>query len=150
MHDDDDDDEQEEEGAAPAAPARLTLPPTLPPLPKGKPAAAQIVQAFEEFVLVDGVSFSPLRLWTTEARKKMGQAMMDQSTNFNRRAHTYLYILSRDGVDPAEMPENESTLRVRMQAWKKGLGLEASKKVNFDAAVKVADERIATAGLMNM
>ena len=148
--DDDDDDEQEEEGAAPAAPARLTLPPTLPPLPKGKPAAAQIVQAFEEFVLVDGVSFSPLRLWTTEARKKMGQAMMDQSTNFNRRAHTYLYILSRDGVDPAEMPENESTLRVRMQAWKKGLGLEASKKVNFDAAVKVADERIATAGLMNM
>ena len=148
--DDDDDDEQEEEGAAPAAPARLTLPPTLPPLPKGKPAAAQIVQAFEEFVLVDGVSFSPLRLWTTEARKKMGQAMMDQSTNFNRRAHTYLYILSRDGVDPAEMPENESTLRGRMQEWKKGLGLEASKNVNFDAAVKVADERIATAGLMNM
>ena len=150
--DDDDDDEQEEEeeGALPAAPARLTLPPTLPSLPKGKPAAAQIVQAFEEFVHVDGVSFSPLRLWTVDARKKMGKEMMRQTTNFGRRAQIYLYIISREGVEPAEMPENESTLRAKMQVWKKSLGAEASQKVSFDAAVTAADERIGIAGLMNM
>ena len=48
------------------------------------------------------------------------------------------------------MPENESTLRAKMQEWKKGLGLEASQKVNFDAAVTAADERIGIAGLMSM
>ena len=129
--------------------ARLTLPLALPPLPKGKPAAAQIVQAFEDFVHYDGISYSPLRLWTVEARQKMGKAMMAQTTNFGRRAQIYLYILSCGG-DPAEMPETESALRNRMQAWKKGLGVEASQKVNFDAAVQAADERIATAGLMTM
>ena len=147
--DDDDEEEREEEGAAPAAPARLTLPHTLPPLPKGKPAAAQIVQTFEEYVQVDGASFSPLRLWTVEARKKMGAEMMAQTTSFGRRAHLYLYILSR-GEDPAQIIETESALRKLMQVWKKGLGAEASQNVNFDAAVKAADERIATAGLMNM
>lgn len=147
--DDDDDDEQEEEGAAPAAPARLTLPPTLPPLPKGKPAAAQIVQAFEEYVHHGGISYSPLRLWTVDARQKMGQDMMKQTSNFGRRAQIYLYILSRD-ENPAEMPEKEGQLREAMQRWKQGLGAEASKNVNFDAAVKAADERIATASLMNM
>ena len=148
--DDDDEQQEEEEGALPAAPARLTLPPTLPSLPKGKPAAAQIVQAFEEFVHVDGVSFSPLRLWTVDARKKMGKEMMRQTTNFGRRAQIYLYIISREGVEPAEMPENESTLRAKMQVWKKSLGAEASQKVSFDAAVTAADERIGIAGLMNM
>ena len=122
--DDDDDDEQEEEGAAPAAPARLTLPPTLPPLPKGKPAAAQIVQAFEEYVHHGGISYSPLRLWTVDARQKMGQDMMKQTSNFGRRAQIYLYILSRD-EDPAEMPEKEGQLREAMQRWKQGLGAEA-------------------------
>ena len=72
--DDDDDEQEEEEGALPAAPARLTLPPTLPPLPKGKPAAAQIVQTFQEYVHVDGVSVSPPRLWTVEARQENGRS----------------------------------------------------------------------------
>ena len=107
------------------------------------------MQTFEDCVHVGGVSFSPLRLWTVEARQKMGKAMMAQTSNFGRRAQIYLYILSR-GVDPAEMPENESALRKSMQEWKKGLGLEASQKVNFDAAVKAADARIAARGLMNM
>ena len=53
-------------------------------------------------------------------------------------------------MDPAEMPENESTLRAKMQEWKKSLGAEASQKVNFDAAVTAADERIGIAGLMSM
>ena len=70
--DDDDDEQEEEEGALPAAPARLTLPPTLPPLPKGKPAAAQIVQTFQEYV--HGVSVSPPRLWTVEARQENGRS----------------------------------------------------------------------------
>ena len=95
--------------------------PTLPCLPKEKRAAAQIVQTFEDCVHVGGVSFSPLRLWTVEARQKMGKAMMAQTSNFGRRAQIYLYILSR-GVDPAEMPENESTLRAKMQEWKKACG----------------------------
>ena len=59
-------------------------------------------------------------------------------------------MISREGVDPAEMPENESTLRAKMQVWKKSLGAEASQKVSFDAAVTAADERIGIAGLMNM
>ena len=52
--------------------------------------------------------------------------------------------------DPAQIIETESALRKLMQVWKKGLGAEASQNVNFDAAVKAADERIATASLMNM
>ena len=72
--DDDDEEEEEEEGATRAAPLRVTLPPTLPPLPKGKPAAAQIVQTFQEYVHVEGVSVSPLRLWTVEARQENGRS----------------------------------------------------------------------------
>ena len=149
--DDDDDDEQEEEeeGAPPAAPAQLSLPATLPPLPKGKPAAAQIVREFEEYVEVDGVSYSPLRLWTLEARQKKGAAMMKQTSNFGRRAHLYLYILSRNEI-PAQILEKESKLRALMVAWKKDLGAEAEKNADFDAAVKAADDRIAAAALINM
>ena len=64
------------------------------------------------------------RLWTVDARQKMGQDMMKQTSNFGRRAQIYLYILSRD-EDPAEMPEKEGQLREAMQRWKQGLGAEA-------------------------
>lgn len=146
---DDDDDEQEEEGAL-AAPARLTLPPMLPPLPSGRPAAALIVETFESHVHVEGTgTFSPLRLWTLQARKNMGKDMTAQSTSFGRRAQIYLYILSRGG-DPADMTEKESELRQLMVEWKQGLGKEAAKQINWEAGVKAADSRIAAAGLMNM
>ena len=98
-------DDEEEEESARSAPPRLLLPDTLPPLPSGKPAAAQIVEMFESFVHVDGVgTFSPLRLWTLAERQKKGDKMSSQTTSFGRRAHIYLYILSR-GEDPAGMPE---------------------------------------------
>ena len=127
--DDDEEEEEEEEGATRAAPLRVTLPPTLPPLPKGKPAAALIVQSFEDYVHVGGAYFSPLRLWTLEERQKVGKAMTTQSTMFGRRAMTYLYILSRD-EDPAQMPEKESQLRILMQTWKDGLG--ADRQIALD------------------
>ena len=143
-------DDEEEEESARSAPARLLLPDTLPPLPSGKPAAAQIVEMFESFVHVDGVgTFSPLRLWTLAERQKKGDKMSSQTTNFGRRAHIYLYIISR-GEDPAGMPEKESALREQMMAWKKEMGAAEAKKIDFDAAVKVANERIAAAGLMAM
>ena len=143
-------DDEEEEESARSAPARLLLPDTLPPLPSGKPAAAQIVEMFESFVHVDGVgTFSPLRLWTLAERQKKGDKMSSQTTSFGRRAHIYLYIISR-GEDPAGMPEKESALREQMMAWKKDMPDAEAKKIDFDAAVKVANERIAAAGLMAM
>ena len=58
-------------------------------------------------------------------------------------------MISRE-EDPAGMPEKESALREQMVAWKKDMSAAEAKKIGFDAAVKVANEHIAAAGLVAM
>ena len=122
-----------------SAPERLTLPPCMPSLPSGKPAAATIVKEYEEYVKVGDDVYSPMRLWTLQARK-VHEKLRLQTSLFGRRAQLYLYVVSR-GVEPEEMTEKESDLRKLKKAWMEHMPKEEAKQVDFSRAARVATER---------
>ena len=136
--------EPEQEGADVSAPARLTLPPKMVPLPHGKPAAASIVTQFEDYVVSGDDVYSPMRLWTLVARQAH-EDLMKQTTLFGRRAALYLYIVSRE-VDPTSILLKESELRESKDEWAKTLPEEQRNVIGWAQAALVATQRVAARG----
>jgi len=134
------------------APDRLLLPPKMPSFASGKPVAAQLMREFESYVHINGQgTFSPMRLWTLDARKQNAE-LMKQTTLFGRRAQLYLYVLYVLGLggDVADILDKESELRTKKDEWMKSLGTEERKAVGFEQAARRALERADAAALMSM
>ena len=134
-------------GQGTAQPA-LVLPPEMPGLPKGRPAAATIVKQMEDGVHVDGMDYAAMRLWTVQARGRH-EKLRAQTTLFGRRCRLYLYVVSL-GVDPEAVTEAESVLRGRMEQWKGALPEDEQKALGWEQAARVAGERRAAAGLSGL
>ena len=134
------------EATGPVAPANTIVPPRMPSLPSGKPAAVQIMSEFEECVVVKGGpmvgTYSPLRLWTRDDRKPHPQ-LMAQSSSFNRRAHIYLYLLHQEslGVDVAGLPDLQNELNDKTKEWRNSKSKEDKNAVNWEKAARVATAR---------
>jgi len=116
------------------APLVLRLPARIPQLPTAN-ASVVIVREMEQVVISGAEIYSPIRLWSAQARKAHGKAQKQaaadtttpnkfdniESTLLSRRCLEYLYIVhSPDADAPAIRVPSESNLRKQAAEWGEG------------------------------
>ena len=74
----------------------------------------------QEEVVVNGVRYSPMRLWSLEARTSKTTRYDNEKnkSEFGRRCRIYMYIKSI-GTDPSEIGMKYSDLRKWLTNWMK-------------------------------
>ena len=113
-------------------PSHLRIPPEMPDSVRGVSAAEGIVTQFERVVVLQGQTYSPMRLWTTEARKGHVK-LMSQTSLFGRKAKGYLWIRKAEGIPLLDdVSWNDVTVKMieeRSKAWMSAQPPEVQKNV---------------------
>ena len=121
------------------APSETKIPETLPSPRVGMTLAAFVVEQFEDRVIdiENDEVFSPIRLWTTEARKvaQKGKGGKLPSAFLSRLNCYYAVKKLYDGVDPKTITDNQRDLirKARSNATDK----EGKKDFWFDTCVEI-------------
>lgn len=117
---------------APQPPTVLRLPPEMPCQVPGVTSAEGIALQFESVVVFELQTYSPMRLWTLEARKPHAK-LMTQTTMFGRKTKAYLWLKCGQTTPLVDITLNVKQIETASKAW---FSTSVGKDSNvFDQAV---------------